>query len=108
MSQARKQLAYDIALLWREHLKDADQAIEAYQNIPLEFGEDETEAYRALDALYEQEGRWDDLAQTLEHRIDIGPGLARRAGGAEVPVGGRVAPAPRTTRRAPWSCIAKC
>jgi tetratricopeptide (TPR) repeat protein len=70
---ARKQLAYDVARLWHEHLKNADQAIEAYKNIPIEFGEGETEAYRALDALYEQAGRWDDLAQTLEHRIDIGP-----------------------------------
>ncbi len=71
--EVRKQLAYAIAQLWHEHLDNADQAIEAYKNIPVEFGEGETEAYRALDALYEQQERWDDLAQTLEHRIDMGP-----------------------------------
>jgi tetratricopeptide (TPR) repeat protein len=69
----RRQLAYDIAQLYRERLGDADRAIEAYRNIPLEFGEGESEAYRALEQLYEQEGRWQDLADTLEHRIDLGP-----------------------------------
>ncbi len=71
--EARKKLAYDMAQLYQDHLGDADAAIEAYKNIPIEFGEGEVEAYRALDALYEHEKRYDELARTLEHRIDIGP-----------------------------------
>jgi tetratricopeptide (TPR) repeat protein len=71
--EARKKLAYDLARIWHENLKDADKAIEAYRNIPIEFGEQEVDAYRALDNLYDAEHRWDDLAQTLEHRIEIGP-----------------------------------
>jgi len=70
---ARKKLAYDMAALYQDHLGDADQAIEAYKNIPVEFGEGELEAYRALDTLYDREKRFDELARTLEHRIDIGP-----------------------------------
>ncbi|HEX4353227.1 MAG TPA: tetratricopeptide repeat protein, partial [Polyangiales bacterium] len=71
--EARKRLAYDTARLWHENLNDADAAIDAYRNIPVEFGETEVEAYRALDQLYEGEARFAELAQTLEHRIDIGP-----------------------------------
>jgi tetratricopeptide (TPR) repeat protein len=71
--EQRKQLAYDIAGLWRDNLGDASRAIEAYRAIPAEFGEQESEAYRALDQLYESQGRWEDLAQTLDHRIDMGP-----------------------------------
>lgn len=71
--ELRKRLAYDTARLWHEHLDDADKAIEAYRNIPIEFGEQEVEAYRALDELYESKQRWSDLAQTLEHRIEMGP-----------------------------------
>jgi len=56
-----------------EHLGDHDRAIEAYRTIPLDFGEEEVDAYRALDGLYERLGRWDDLSQTIEHRIDLGP-----------------------------------
>jgi tetratricopeptide (TPR) repeat protein len=69
----RKRLAYDTARLWQESLGDADKAIEAYRNIPSEFGEGEVEAYRALDQLYELERRFGDLAETLEHRIEMGP-----------------------------------
>jgi golgin subfamily B member 1 len=71
--EVRKRLAYDTARLWHEHLDDADKAIEAYRAIPVEFGETEVEAYRALDTLYEREKRFSDMAQALEHRIDIGP-----------------------------------
>ncbi|HKP59235.1 MAG TPA: tetratricopeptide repeat protein [Polyangiales bacterium] len=71
--ELRKRLAYDMAELYRDHLGEPAQAIEAFKNIPMEFGEGEVEAYRALDSLYESEKRFDDLARTLEHRIDIGP-----------------------------------
>ena len=68
----RHDLAYRIAALQREELADVEGAIEAYRGIILEFGEGETQAYEALEALYSQQKRWDDLAETLEHRIDVG------------------------------------
>ena len=71
--EARKRLAYEMARLADEHLGDAERAIEAYRAIPIEFGPDEMDAYRALESLYERKERWDDLAQTIEHRIDLGP-----------------------------------
>ena len=71
--QARKTLAYEMARLADEHLGDVEKAIEAYRTIPIEFGPEEVEAYRALESLYERKERWDDLAQTFEHRIDLGP-----------------------------------
>lgn len=69
----RKQLAYSVAALYRDQLRDAERAIEAYRSIPLDFGDEEIEAYRCLELLYEQQGRWDDLAKVVEHRIDLGP-----------------------------------
>jgi tetratricopeptide (TPR) repeat protein len=71
--QTRKRLAYEIASIYRDKLGDAARAIEAFRNIPLEFGDGEVEAYRALEALYEGEERWEDLAQVVEHRIELGP-----------------------------------
>ncbi|MDH5674143.1 MAG: tetratricopeptide repeat protein [Myxococcales bacterium] len=70
---ARRGLAYDVARLYQDQLGQAEQAIEAYRNICIEFGDGETEAYRALEGLYEGQERWEDLAQSLEHRIDLGP-----------------------------------
>ena len=69
----RKRLAYDIAALYRDHLKRGKDAIEVYRNLIAEFGDDEADAYRALDALFEAEERWDDMAESLERRIDLGP-----------------------------------
>lgn len=69
----RKRLTYDIARLWEEKLKDADQAVEAYRSIIIEYGDGEREAQNALDALYERQERHEDLAHQLEHRIDLGP-----------------------------------
>ena len=69
----RRKLAYAIAALHHERLNNPDAAIDAYQAIPLNFGEQEIEAYQALDQLYAAQERWEDLARTLEHRIDLGP-----------------------------------
>ncbi len=71
--EARKQLTYDAAKLWEEKLNDPDQAIEAYRAIIVEYGDEEREAHNALDALYERQERYEDLAHELEHRIDLGP-----------------------------------
>jgi tetratricopeptide (TPR) repeat protein len=70
---ARKRLAYDIARLYDTEVGDLDKAIAAYKNIPLEFGEQERDAYTALEELYERSKRFSDLGDLLEHRIDLGP-----------------------------------
>ena len=69
----RRQLAYQRASLWEEELRNPDKAIDSYREILEEYGEDEVDAFRALDRLYEAQGRWRDFAGTLERRIDLGP-----------------------------------
>ncbi|HBQ13033.1 MAG TPA: hypothetical protein DEF51_18480, partial [Myxococcales bacterium] len=71
--EVRRQLAYGRASLWESELANANNAIDAYQRILDEWGDDESDAYAALDRLYEAEERWADLASTLERRIDLGP-----------------------------------
>ncbi|MCA9605844.1 MAG: tetratricopeptide repeat protein, partial [Myxococcales bacterium] len=70
---ARRQLAYGRASLYESELSDAASAIDAYQQILAEWGDDESDAYAALDRLYESEERWADLGATLERRIELGP-----------------------------------
>jgi tetratricopeptide (TPR) repeat protein len=72
-SDARRRIAYGRASLLQSELADAGRAIEAYRAILAEWGDDESEAYRALDELFEKEARFKDLAETLERRIDLGP-----------------------------------
>ncbi len=69
----RKGLIYEIAQLLVERVGDPDKAIEVYNDIIGEYGDAEREAYSALDILYEQRERWDELSQALERRIDLGP-----------------------------------
>ncbi|MGE0785808.1 MAG: tetratricopeptide repeat protein [Sandaracinaceae bacterium] len=69
----RRQLAYGRASLYENELADADRAIDAYRAILDEWGDDETQAYAALDGLFHREQRWSDLGATLERRIDLGP-----------------------------------
>lgn len=71
--EERRQLAYGRASLWEKELADPENAIEAYQSILAEWGDGESEAYEALDRLFESTERWSDLASTLERRIDLGP-----------------------------------
>lgn len=71
--EARRQLAYGRASLWESELGDPANAIDAYQIILAEWGDGETDAYAALDRLFEATERWSDLASTLERRIDLGP-----------------------------------
>ena len=69
----RRQIAYRRAALYEEQLSDADQAIDAYNDILGEWGQGEADAFRALDRLYEGRERWQDLADTLQRRIDLMP-----------------------------------
>ncbi len=68
---ARRKLAYDVAALQERELQNASEAIDAYRAILAEYGDDEVDAHRALDRLYEAEARWADLAAALERRIDL-------------------------------------
>jgi len=70
---ARRVIAYQRAGLYEGELGDADHAIDAYNAILSEYGDAEVDAFRALDRLYEQQERWQDLADTLQRRIDLGP-----------------------------------
>ncbi|MFK7992146.1 MAG: tetratricopeptide repeat protein, partial [Sandaracinaceae bacterium] len=71
--EVRRQLAYARAGLWENELEDPNNAVDAYQSILDEWGDDESDAYAALDRLYGATERWADLASTLERRIDLGP-----------------------------------
>jgi tetratricopeptide (TPR) repeat protein len=72
-SDSKKRMAYGRASLLEKELAAPDVAISAYRGIIEEWGDDEQDAYRSLDALFEKQGRWTDLAATLERRIDLGP-----------------------------------
>lgn len=69
----RRVLAYQRAGLFEGELNDAAKAIDAYGEILAEWGDAETDAYRSLDRLFETEGRWQELADTLHRRIELGP-----------------------------------
>ncbi|HEX6239251.1 MAG TPA: tetratricopeptide repeat protein [Polyangiales bacterium] len=71
--RVRRELAYHIAALTESELKQPNEAIDRYQQIIAEYGDDEVDAYRALERLFDQERRYADLAETLSRRIDLGP-----------------------------------
>jgi tetratricopeptide (TPR) repeat protein len=71
--EARRALAYRIAELSETELARKDDAIERYQRIIEEYGDEQIDAYRALERLYEEQGRFDDLAATISRRIELGP-----------------------------------
>jgi golgin subfamily B member 1 len=70
----RRELAYHIAALAEGELEKPGEAIERYQQIVADYGEGEVDAYRALERLYDQQERYEDLSATLSRRIDLGPG----------------------------------
>ncbi|MCB9662249.1 MAG: tetratricopeptide repeat protein [Sandaracinaceae bacterium] len=67
--EARRQMAYARASLFVNELSDPAHAVEAYQAILAEYGDAEVDAYRALDELFESQGRWADFADIVERRI---------------------------------------
>ncbi|MEO0324181.1 MAG: tetratricopeptide repeat protein, partial [Myxococcota bacterium] len=71
--ERRRELAYQRATLLEERLDDAPEAMAAYEGILAEYGDDEADAFRALDRLYEAGGRWEDLEGILERRVELGP-----------------------------------
>jgi tetratricopeptide (TPR) repeat protein len=71
--RVRREIAYQIGGLQENELKKPGDAVETYQAIISEYGDDEIEAYRALERLFESGGRHQELADTLQRRIDLGP-----------------------------------
>ncbi|MDB4990431.1 MAG: domain protein putative component of TonB system, partial [Myxococcaceae bacterium] len=71
--EIRRQLAYHIAALTEQELKAKPEAIERYQQIIAEYGDDELDAYRALERLFAEQGSFSELAQVLQRRIDLQP-----------------------------------
>ena len=64
--EQRRQMAYARASLFVKELADPAHAVLAYQAILEEYGDAEVDAYRALDELFEGQGRWSDFADTVE------------------------------------------
>jgi len=71
--ETRLAIEYQRAALWTEALDDASEAIACYEGIIDEYGVEQADACRAVERLYEDESRWQSLAQLLERRIDAGP-----------------------------------
>ncbi|MCA9582213.1 MAG: tetratricopeptide repeat protein, partial [Myxococcales bacterium] len=71
--QARRTLALSRASLLVKELGEVDRAIEAYQAVLDEHGDDVREAYAALDRLFEAGQRYQEMAGIIERRIDAGP-----------------------------------
>jgi tetratricopeptide (TPR) repeat protein len=71
--EVRRQLAYHIAQLTEQELKAKPEAIERYRQIIEEYGDDELDAYRALERLYEEQGDFAELSEVLQRRIDLNP-----------------------------------
>lgn len=69
----RISLLEKIAAVLRNDNKDADAAIDAYREI-LDVDPQHAGANEALDALYTERERWNDLAEHLRHRIQYASG----------------------------------
>ena len=67
----RKDLYYNIAMLWEDEVKDLPRAIEAYVHVTDLVG-DEPRALEALDRLYVATGSHAKLAEILERRLGSG------------------------------------
>ncbi|MCX7807346.1 MAG: hypothetical protein N2515_01950, partial [Deltaproteobacteria bacterium] len=72
--ETRRSLAYRKAALLAGPLDRLVEAIEAYQQIMTEWGDEEIQAYAALERIFEKLGRWEDLAELLEKRRSLALG----------------------------------
>ena len=93
--EVRKQLAYHIAALTENELKKPAEAIDCYTQIIADWGDDEVDAYRALERLNQDLGKLlgsrRRAAASHRSRAELGRG----AGVAQVPACARQAGAPR-------------
>ena len=77
-SDLRRTVAYARASLWESELQESQKAVDAYQEILAEYGDEEVQAFEALDRLYESLGQWQELADTLERCIELGSDAEER------------------------------
>ena len=68
----KKEIMYNMALLWEEEIRDPEQAINAYRNI-LEFAGEDARALKALDRLYLAAENYSELASVLDQELGIIP-----------------------------------
>jgi len=68
-NEARDAL-HRIASIYENNLELVDRALDAYDQIVAQWPDD-TDAYAALDRLYEQNGRWEELSATLRRRAAL-------------------------------------
>lgn len=67
----RKEILYNQALLWEEEVQDSAKSIAVYLQI-IDMAGDERRALAALDRLYVQEERWEELADIIQRELDEG------------------------------------
>ena len=70
---ARRDVAYRKAALFEGPLSNQKKAIASYEAILEEFDLGELEAYRALDRLYQEADKPEELAAMIERRVAFGP-----------------------------------
>lgn len=73
-----RRLRHSAAQLARGELKDPARAIELYEQLFEDEPRDET-ASQPLRALYEEQGRWEELGRLLERLIDLADAAATRS-----------------------------
>lgn len=66
----RKKILFDIANLYASQLGKPEQAVSTLEEVLTEDPAD-AEALAGLDALYEQTGHWEGLAEILQRRIEL-------------------------------------
>ena len=102
----RTQLAYHIAALTEQELKKPTEAIERYRQIIDEYGDDELDAYRALERLYEEQGALPSSPRCCSAASICGPSSDEELAALKF----RLARVPRGTcrrRPRPSSCTAR-
>ncbi|MEO0324412.1 MAG: hypothetical protein AAF447_15735, partial [Myxococcota bacterium] len=70
-------LARRVGEVYERQLADADSAIVAYNDVLARFGHD-AESLRALARLYEAGGKWDDLLEVVEMRLEAAESVEAR------------------------------
>jgi len=76
-SDARADALSSLASVYRDRLEDVDNAIQAFQGVLLERRADK-EALDALEAMYRGLELWDNVLQTLDHKLEVETDPERR------------------------------
>jgi tetratricopeptide (TPR) repeat protein len=69
-TEAQKEIRYKVASIYEVEIKDTAKAVETYQAILIDHGE-ELAAYRALDRIYAATGRWKDLEDVIQRELSL-------------------------------------